>query len=951
MNSRKNTWKLPLIIAVILLLPVIFFTLIGENPMKKIKNETGQIAVVNEDVGSAYNKKKIEFGKEMLSRAGEDSDYKWTVVNRSTAENGMADKQYDAVLFIPSDFSSNILTFKKDTPVKADVSYKVQGNLDAKNKEKVQKEMERAKNKMNRQISTLYWGFVSQEVADVREKFDQVLEKEIAFQKSMYKFYTPNSKDLAGEIADQQKMLAELRDTAKSAEGISEDRAADQKKAAEQMALFIENVKQYKDYQEKQSEMLLRINAENSQLLEEGVASYEAAVSQGVQSVVWRETEAPATFTMNPKAFIHQVSAIQTKVDDSRTTISNLVNLLEESTVADQYDRILLAQKNMLMQYKQMSERASLSDLEGKLLPLRQKLQNGAGAEVPSDNNENPPPSDDIPDWEQPEEGELTLEALKSHSANLKEKLAALQTEEQLASFQEVSSVICQLDAEIEKIQSILDAQDSAYSKWQQAASAYANKVQQSQPAPSETDSESLDKAAALIASEEQKILQSDALSSESQRELGALFERPIVSRSLSDLLKYYGTLSAYREVLSHSQKNQEKLIADLLSENGEMKSVGEALSVIKNEAGELETIEQDLTASSGQMDELEAEFHTLADSVQEDLKAYEDQVKEEQNMIMQQVQLIEEDTAKVSAALLEKAAPQPEIESAPALETDDGGLVLSVQRDTLLEVQKISGLVGSLSERHANVTNYTDDLQKKVNSVQTKADELNNNWAKNVEATGLVKKDVYSILGNTFVDGQNNGYVYDHLASPVKVSGSTPAEETLEIPPVIMLVIIVISGLLLGYFFYHYRHLPLSIHLPLVIVLNVLVGIIVSMYGLTIYSLSDQEAIKWSVYTVLLIFTVAGLVRLGYKFGPFTGWIMGLMLILFFIIPLIELTSPNFSMYHPVTEGYMSIQYGDEAAFYPAVIVLLSLSIAAFGLSYWKQDEKSISQETVHEA
>ncbi|WP_217609151.1 hypothetical protein, partial [Bacillus sp. GbtcB10] len=83
-------------------------------------------------------------------------------------------------------------------------------------------------------------------------------------------------------------------------------------------------------------------------------------------------------------------------------------------------------------------------------------------------------------------------------------------------------------------------------------------------------------------------------------------------------------------------------------------------------------------------------------------------------------------------------------------------------------EVLQMSDTMGHLSERQSGIISYTDNMQQSVNDVQQKADTLNSNWGKNVDSTKLIRNDVYGILGNALVDGQENGYVYDYLANPL---------------------------------------------------------------------------------------------------------------------------------------------------------------------------------------
>lgn len=85
------------------------------------------------------------------------------------------------------------------------------------------------------------------------------------------------------------------------------------------------------------------------------------------------------------------------------------------------------------------------------------------------------------------------------------------------------------------------------------------------------------------------------------------------------------------------------------------------------------------------------------------------------------------------------------------------------------------------------------------------------------------MRNDVYGILGNTLVDGQNNGYVYDYLANPLKISGEVPEEKIQTVPPVVILVIVLISSLLIGYFSSYYQNAPLLVKGALFGILNTL--------------------------------------------------------------------------------------------------------------------------------
>ena len=83
--------------------------------------------------------------------------------------------------------------------------------------------------------------------------------------------------------------------------------------------------------------------------------------------------------------------------------------------------------------------------------------------------------------------------------------------------------------------------------------------------------------------------------------------------------------------------------------------------------------------------------------------------------------------------------------------------------------------------------------------------------WGANVDTTKMLRNDIFDVLGNGYVNGQKNGPVYEQLSTPLQISGETAvkAEEN-KMPPVVVMAIILISGLLIGYFSYYFKNAPL---------------------------------------------------------------------------------------------------------------------------------------------
>lgn len=77
-------------------------------------------------------------------------------------------------------------------------------------------------------------------------------------------------------------------------------------------------------------------------------------------------------------------------------------------------------------------------------------------------------------------------------------------------------------------------------------------------------------------------------------------------------------------------------------------------------------------------------------------------------------------------------------------------------------KMQSIYQWINSAKNSQDIIVDYTNDLQQQVNKVQANADLLNDKWNANVVSTELIRDDVFSVLGNAFVDGQRMVNVYE---------------------------------------------------------------------------------------------------------------------------------------------------------------------------------------------
>ncbi|MFB2350149.1 type VII secretion protein EsaA [Priestia megaterium] len=1028
-EQRKYTLKVILAVVLILALPSFFFQYIGDNPLQVTENSTRTIAVVNEDNGVKENSEKaIEFGEKVTPLLQEGSDYQWTVLGRSAATSGLQNGKYDAVIYIPSTFSQNILSYQEKKPEKATLEYKVQSQLNAVNKEKVVGELEDATTKVNNEMSSLYWSYVSQEVDKVRGQFDKILNKEIAFQKTMVAFYKPNSKDLAGELNDQKKILQQIQDNVNKAEKGSSDRQGDVEQVEKNLNNFIEYVNQYQTYQETQKQMLEKTQAQSV-----------AAIQQGLSSLESNQPSSKQNFNEQANQLFSGLSSIQQQLDENQKAVGELGDQ-QADNVSEQEKALQDLNGQIISSYKQQSEQTTLNQIESKLKPLRAQLETASsndggggstdpgesdgtqpdpnqdgetptdpgdgdgtqpdpnqGGETPTDPGEDDgtqPDSgqgegtsepiqvdlsqqtaklDDIskglddlekqlqgmtsetpqaPEAPETPEGTETPEtpdtpdtsgtsnAVKSaleKVANLKTQVQAVKDELQNVTVQPETSgentdalkqKIASLEADVksltaQKNKAEKDLEEATKSSSSQIAKLQEEnerlkkeneKLKEDGKKPSKGSAD-VDGLITMIKNKEDKILSSPNLSASRKEKLSNTFSGKIKSSSAEDLLKYYGDLSQYD--LTLAQVGNTDIQNSVLNNDSIKGSLQQALAGTVSSQDARKQIQQNLSLTKEELAQFQSSVQDFADQ-------YGQTVDAEQASIMEELSAIQEKANAMNQELQSSAGEDQALEKKEA--PDVTGL-MTLQQSMGQELKGMNELISSLGERQANVVTYTDELQKRVNEVQDKADTLNSKWAQNVDSTKLVRGQVYRLLNNTLVDGQNNDYVYHYLANPLQVSGEVPAEKVKEVPPVVILVIILISSLLIGYFSQYYRHAPMLVKGTLFGLLNLIVGLMVSIFSLNIYSLSGDRAMEWSIFTIVLLLASSTLVRVAFLLGSFAGWVTTVGLILFYITPLLNLSMPNFNYKDPVSKVYMSIQYDTQSLFGQALIVLLGMT------------------------
>ncbi|WP_110112137.1 type VII secretion protein EsaA [Bacillus sp. CGMCC 1.16541] len=931
----KYGLKVVLAVMMIMALPVFFFQYIGDDPLRVSENATRKIAVVNEDlgVGGEDGKKGFDLGASVAPMLAEDSNFEWTVLTRGTANQKLREGEYDAIIYVPSDFSKNTLTYTEEKPQKVSLQYRVNNQLNAANKQRVVRELEAASAKVSDDITSRYWNYVSQEINDLRGKFDSILEKEIQFQQTMLSFYKPSSKDLAGELDNQKKLLEQIQGNIQNAETGSDNRKQDVQQIEQNLVDFIEYVEQYRQYQQTQES-----------LLQEAQSLSLQSVEDTLEGVGARESQSKALLSNQGTQMIDGLSSLEERLNQ-QVEMADELQSAQQSQASVQENKMKAFNEELLQQYRQQEAIAMFNELERALLPLREQLErsgsNNPSPENPTVPDDEIPPSDEGGSLQQ-ERDELTTIATDVTQA--KETLEAMPGEKT----EEVTGVIASLTELRSRIQVVEqnlanketnEANKELRQQLRQLTEQYTTLLGQYEQAVQNSGVDVTD-IVKDIEAKEATIVSSSFLSPERRSKLNSAFSKEINSSNVNDLFAYYEYVSKYEQSLQQLSRTDTK---DKVLNSDETTRRIESVLFENRQSQEISSeLQERLTVAQSQSSAISKEATTL-------ISQYSQNINQEYDLMMNDLSVIQDRASNITAIL-----QQPGNDVNPGAADQNVSQLVTLQQSMGQELQGLDDLITSLSERQTNVVQYTDDLQKQVNNVQDQADTLNSKWAENVDSTKLVRGDVYNLLNNAFVNGQPNDSVYRYLANPVEVQGEVPAEKIKEVPPVVILVIILISSLLIGYFIHYYHHAPIFVRGSLFGLLNLIVGLMISIFSLNIYTLSDERAIEWSIYTVLLLVASSLLVNGAFLIGPFVGWIVSIALIMFYINPLLSLAMPNFSYEDPVSKVYMSIQYDTSTLFTEAIVTLLGIILVLItipAVSAYVKKGKQVESEDTYEA
>lgn len=928
-KKSKDSLNFFIKLFIVLALPFFLFRYVG-NPTLSGTNEltdegTRKIAIVNEDLGLDDGSEKITLGKNIPDILGDQTDYSWTLTSRPAAEEGFSKQNFDAIVYIPSNYTKNIMDFKSTSPSKAAITYVIEPNLEAKEHQRIYRQLANAKNSINQEMSSIYWSYVSQEVDILKEQFDKILEKEISFNDAMLSFYQPSSKTLVDEVDQHKSQLTSIVEQTSQTDKVVSDTMLAEVNAQESIVQFAESLQLYKDHQETQVSLLNEFQKDNQEKLNMNLNLYQDTARTDYTAI-------NNTFGKKSDLLLNQKNELNSQFTTIQGGLNQSQNILDDwqTNLKKQEDIKKTAFKKLTLEiidiYNNNLNEQSIEEANSNFNEQFTKFNESQDIDSSIDSTN--------PDFKEPEKLEFEqLKVIYSELALEVDSAKKILSENISASESDLDDFWMGIDNKIVKLNDQLNNLEEYSETVHTQSVSLLREITDNYNTLVVEFEDVKEKIIDDIKEKQEMVINNPALSIKRKEELEGNFNDlgELSVKSIKSLANYSGSLTSYHEILNQSLNIDENLANQIISDEAIQNKINSIFVIDESYGDSLENIfgiqnntkEDNLSSLILEAEQLVANSTQKIDQALEENKKIINEMDNYTNSLINQVAEVNDEAF--------------EWKESSEINSLKGELLFQIQDNTLSNLDNLTTLVSSLDENQSSINAETTDLQDIVQDVQDESVNLNNRWASNIKNTEFVRDDAYDILGNTVIDGQLNPLVYDYLSNPVTLEGQIDGEPLYEaenkLPPIILFIIILLSGLLIGFLSQHYSNLSYFAQSGLFILLTLIVGLVISIYGLNIYNLNDSQTILWSAFTILLLTTVSNTVRAGLFISPFVGWLSSMMMTLYFITPLLNIVIAEFNFNHPISNVYMDLLYGSSSTSYTVImisLILITISVSA---------------------
>ncbi|MEK5206189.1 type VII secretion protein EsaA [Psychrobacillus sp. FSL H8-0510] len=937
MKSTKNTRLLKYGVGILLILaiPIIFFQLMGVNILDLNNSNKRTIAIVNEDMGLTKDAEQVQMGVEVVSILAEDSDFGWKVMGRGAAENGLKSNQYDAIVYIPSNFSENIMSYDEQNPKKAEFAYQVQRQKTGLRKEQVLHEIEVATDRVNDKISTLYWSYIAQEMNHIKKEFTSILGKETEFLSSMSAYYKPESETLAEQMQTQKDQMAALQTTIGSANNAHNSRIENADTFGLQMNNFITYIQQYKEFQNTQRQILQQVQDASLAKIHAAAATQAEQFNQSVQML----EESNNNINEEIQKVNHVIDTNKEKFNELSELRKNEVDrqladlLVVQGTAIDRYNNTILDSLEKGIEAGKSGNAvlaaASIGTEPNQFTSIKEQLEKKAADKA----------SVVLPGLE---EQRVKVDSILTGLTSLKTKVA--ETDPASAFISEIDILQAELGsitaALSEKEATWTNTNQTATTDYTQASEEYVKLLENYNSIYREYESiqqiintypTDTARIGMEIMQKENDLLANPNVSKNQKDRLQELFDKGAAKTDTSSLLSYYATLEQFEFTLNEGggSANKDAILKDEI-----------LTALLKNVVNINELELEGWTSVEESIPETELGMSDLSTTFAAIMSGYKETAEQQHASLISELNSIDE---QANVLLAQIQNPANMIPSGEPVATTSEGQVMAGQQNVTSQLVTLSGMIQSLSQKQSSLVDYANDLTVKADNIKETSNEFSGKWDTNVNAMSDFDNDIQEFLANTYVDGQENGYAFNHFVNPLEVKGEAAVSDEMEkVPPVILFIILLISSLLIGYFSYQMKEGPIGLQLALTALLSILVGLIISFYSIYMYILNDHRALEWTIFTILLLLAGAAIIRAALEFGQSVGWLASVALMCLYIIPLLILAVPDINIPDVLSTVYMSIKYEPETSFIWGAVITAVIALAMLATTYFMSTNKS---------
>lgn len=174
-SRSKVFWVISIMLLFLLGCAISSWFLINAHYQQEAKIKKPTIALVNEDQSGKFEGVNYQFGRSFVDRVSNDNNYNWQVVSRSVADKAYSDGSVQAVIYLPQNFTHNILTLQAIEPQKAFVDYKLSSSKSALSNSQLKNKINNVLYQFNTSIVKMYYASVAGNVAEAQNSMKNVV--------------------------------------------------------------------------------------------------------------------------------------------------------------------------------------------------------------------------------------------------------------------------------------------------------------------------------------------------------------------------------------------------------------------------------------------------------------------------------------------------------------------------------------------------------------------------------------------------------------------------------------------------------------------------------------------------------------------------------------------------------------------------------------------------------